>query len=89
MTREIRTGARQNGQRSEARAEEFARRLADAYGEELVAVLLYGSAARGDFREGVSDLNLLVLLRDAGRGGSCARRSRWRASGWRRRIRRP
>ncbi len=46
------------------RAEKFARRLADAYGDSLVAVVLYGSAARGDFREGTSDLNLLVILRE-------------------------
>ncbi|MBW3631327.1 MAG: nucleotidyltransferase domain-containing protein [Gemmatimonadetes bacterium] len=47
------------------RAEEFTRRLAAAYGDALVAVLLYGSAARGDYRAGVSDLNLLVILRSA------------------------
>lgn len=46
------------------RAEAFARRLADAYGTDLVLVLLYGSAARGDYREGVSDLNLLVVVRE-------------------------
>lgn len=44
------------------RAEKFARRLADAYGDSLRAVVLYGSAARGDYREGSSDLNLLVVL---------------------------
>jgi hypothetical protein len=44
-------------------AEGFTRRLEAAFGDELVAVLLYGSAARGDYREGVSDLNLLVVLR--------------------------
>lgn len=45
------------------RAEEFAQELAGTYGDDLVSVVLYGSAARGDYREGVSDLNLLVLLR--------------------------
>jgi len=45
------------------RADGFAGRLAELYGEDLVAVVLYGSAARGDYREGTSDLNLLVLLR--------------------------
>ena len=44
------------------RAEEFARKLTEVYGDELVSVVLYGSAARGDYREGVSDLNILVLL---------------------------
>jgi hypothetical protein len=47
------------------RAQEFTRRLGAAYGDALVTVLLYGSAARGDYREGVSDLNLLVVLRSA------------------------
>jgi predicted nucleotidyltransferase len=47
------------------RAEEFAERLRGAFGDALVSVVLYGSAARGDFREGVSNLNLLVLVRSA------------------------
>jgi predicted nucleotidyltransferase len=46
------------------RAQAFARDLASAYGDALRAVLLYGSAARGEYRDGVSDLNLLVLLAD-------------------------
>ena len=45
------------------RAQEFAETLVDRYGEDLVSVVLYGSAARGDYREGISDLNVLVLLR--------------------------
>ncbi|HET7322573.1 MAG TPA: nucleotidyltransferase domain-containing protein [Longimicrobiaceae bacterium] len=44
------------------RAEEFTEQLRGAYGADLVAVVLYGSAARGEYREGVSDLNLLVVL---------------------------
>src|SRR5687767_14535457 len=47
------------------RAEEYTRRLVGAYGDALVAVVLYGSAARGDYRAGVSDLNLLVILNSA------------------------
>ena len=47
------------------RAEDFARKLEAAYGEALVGVVLYGSAARGDYRPGVSDLNLLVILHSA------------------------
>src|SRR4029453_14644449 len=50
------------------RAEAFTKRLAGAYGDALVAVVLYGSAARGDYRPGVSDLNLLVILRTGGGG---------------------
>lgn len=60
------------------RAEAFAERLAAIYGESLVSVLLYGSAARGDYREGTSDLNMLVLLSTADaaalRKGSAATR---------------
>lgn len=46
------------------RAEGFAREVERAYGEELVSIVLYGSGARGDYQEGVSDLNMLVLLRN-------------------------
>jgi hypothetical protein len=44
------------------RAERLAQDLAHAYGSALVSVVLYGSAARGEFHEGISDLNVLVLL---------------------------
>jgi hypothetical protein len=47
-------------------ADEFAATLQSIFGDALIAVLLYGSAARGDFRPGVSDLNLLVILRHFG-----------------------
>jgi len=46
------------------RARDFSRRLAELYGEELISVGLYGSAARGQYREGSSDLNLLIVLRE-------------------------
>jgi hypothetical protein len=60
------------------RARDFARDLTTTYGDDLVSVVLYGSAARGEYREGVSDLNLLVLLRDTAaatlrRGSALAR----------------
>lgn len=45
------------------RAQDFARSLVERYGDEVVSVVLYGSAARGDYKEGLSDLNTLVLLR--------------------------
>lgn len=66
------------------RAEEYVGRLREVYGSDLVAAALYGSAARGDYREGVSDLNLLVVLRgvDAARlrrGSALARE--WVAQG--------
>jgi predicted nucleotidyltransferase len=45
------------------RAQRFAWELEGIFDTELAAVVLYGSAARGEFRAGRSDLNLLVLLR--------------------------
>ena len=42
----------------------FVDRLRDGAGDELLAVVLYGSAARGDFHAGQSDFNLLIELRD-------------------------
>jgi predicted nucleotidyltransferase len=61
------------------RAEAFAKELVETYGAEVRSVLLYGSAAREQFHEGSSDLNILVLLRrvDAAairRGAALARR---------------
>jgi len=45
--------------------EAFADRLEGALGRNLVAAILYGSAARGTYVKGRSDLNVLVILRDA------------------------
>lgn len=42
----------------------FVDRLQAAAGDDLVAVVLYGSAARGDFHERASDFNILIELRD-------------------------
>lgn len=46
--------------------EEMADRLEKALGEELVSVVLYGSAAGGDHGGRRSDYNLLVVTRDLG-----------------------
>ena len=45
--------------------QEFVARIRAAAGEDLTSVILYGSAAEGDFHAGYSDLNLLCILRDA------------------------
>lgn len=45
-------------------AQRFAWELESVYDERLASVVLYGSAARGEYRPGRSDLNLLVLLGD-------------------------
>jgi hypothetical protein len=54
------------------------------YGADLESVVLYGSAARGEYRPGASDLNLLVLLREVSpaalRRASAAARA-WVAEG--------
>ena len=44
---------------------EFVQKLRQAAGENLVSVILYGSAADGEFHPEYSDLNLLCVLRDA------------------------
>jgi predicted nucleotidyltransferase len=45
---------------------ELVKRLQEAYGDDLVSVVLYGSAASGDFHEKFSDLNVLCVLRVVG-----------------------
>lgn len=44
-------------------ATDFAQTLSTVLRENLVSAVLYGSAARGQYQNGVSDLNVLVLLR--------------------------
>jgi len=41
---------------------DFTNRLKDLFGDNLLAVILYGSAVRGTYRKGVSDINVLILL---------------------------
>jgi Nucleotidyltransferase domain len=45
---------------------EFVKRLQQAYGGDLISVILYGSAASGDMHEKYSDLNVLCVLRVVG-----------------------
>jgi predicted nucleotidyltransferase len=45
--------------------EQLTARLEAALGENLVSLVLFGSAARGTHVEGRSDLNLLLVVRDA------------------------
>ena len=52
-------------QSKEGSLERFAERLEAALGGNLVAAVLYGSAARGTWAKGRSDLNVLVVVRDA------------------------
>lgn len=48
----------------QAKIEEFVARVRDAFGEKLESVILYGSAANGEFHEEYSDVNLLCVVRD-------------------------
>lgn len=50
--------------KDEALLNEFVGRLRDAGGDNLVSVILYGSAADGEFHAKYSDLNLLCVVRD-------------------------
>jgi hypothetical protein len=46
----------------EGKLTELVSRLKEASGKNLESVILYGSAARGDFRPGASDLNILCAV---------------------------
>lgn len=54
--------------RTEGLLEGFVREVRDLYGDDLIAVILYGSAVGPEYIPGVSDLNLLVLLKEVGPG---------------------
>ncbi len=51
--------------KTHAALERLASRLEHLLGEDLVSLVLYGSAARGDFVPGRSDVNLLLILAQA------------------------
>jgi predicted nucleotidyltransferase len=51
--------------KSQAALQQFTDRLAAGLGENLVAAVLYGGAAKGQFTENRSDLNVVVVLREA------------------------
>ena len=48
--------------------DEFLRLLKGAYGDGLVSVVLYGSAASGDYSGRHSNINMAVILKDASIG---------------------
>jgi predicted nucleotidyltransferase len=48
---------------TEAKLSDLVTRMKEFAGENLESLILYGSAARGDFQEGHSDLNVLCVLR--------------------------
>src|SRR5580658_4253674 len=50
----------------ESKLQELVSRLQQACGDNLLSVVLFGSAAREDFHEEFSDVNLLIVLQDLG-----------------------
>src|ERR1700722_5211309 len=48
---------------TETKLADLVSRMKEFAGENLESLILYGSAARGDFKEGHSDLNVLCVLR--------------------------
>ena len=55
-------------ERTKPNLDQFVSRLSAALGDNLVSLLLFGSAARGTHVEGRSDLNVLLIVKDAGVG---------------------
>jgi hypothetical protein len=47
------------------KAHELADKLADALGDNLVSIILFGSAVRGGYGAGHAELNLLLIVKDA------------------------
>lgn len=52
--------------KEEKALQELTQRLLKAYQNRLVSVILYGSAASGDYQQGYSDLNVLCVLEQLG-----------------------
>ena len=62
---------------AEKQINEFISRLRAASGENLLSVILYGSAADGEFHPDFSNVNLLCVLRESSFSDAhrnCARR---------------
>src|ERR1700734_1057036 len=45
--------------------DEFVKRIREAAGPNIESIILFGSAVAGDFHPGLSNLNLLCVLRDS------------------------
>src|ERR1019366_955948 len=56
--------AREDTMVPEDKIDDFVKRVREAAGSNLESVLLFGSAVSGDFHPGLSNLNLLCVLRD-------------------------
>src|SRR6202167_5946389 len=49
----------------QAKSDEFVNRIREAAGPNIESIILFGSAVAGDFHPGLSNLNLLCVLRDS------------------------
>jgi len=61
-----------------ALAREAGAQIKDLYGSELVSVILYGSAAGGDFHPRKSDINLLIVLKQLSFEAVCSFNPLWK-----------
>ena len=55
------------GEATLARLKELEASLVKALGDDLVSLVVYGSTARGGYREGRSDVDVVIVVRDASR----------------------
>jgi predicted nucleotidyltransferase len=56
------------GEATRTRLRDLEKALLQALGNDLVSLVVYGSTARGGYREGRSDVDLVIVVRDASRG---------------------
>jgi predicted nucleotidyltransferase len=60
------------GEATLARLKELETALGRALGDDLISLVVYGSAARGGYREGRSDVDIVIVVRKASREGLLA-----------------
>ena len=58
-------GEGKTGKETKEKIDEFVKRVREAAGANVESIILFGSAASGDFHPGLSNLNLLCVLRDS------------------------
>ena len=59
------SGEDKTGKESKEKIDEFVKRVREAAGPNVESIILFGSAVSGDFHPGLSNLNLLCVLRDS------------------------
>ncbi len=58
-------GEDKTGKETKEKVDEFVKRVREAGGPNVESIILFGSAVSGDFQPGLSNLNLLCVLRDS------------------------